>query len=124
MANNTSSNDKYFFRNEQLPDTANVPRDITWAISEGTGGAPSGGTEGDSSYVGEITVNEKTGEMEWQPSVTPPSSPELTQCPTPIITGLVNQKVVQNKEGVARTNVTLSVQCIDGVEYEVMVTAA
>ena len=122
---NTSSNDKYFFRNEGLSEATNVPRDVTWAISEDTGGPPSGDTRGDSSYVGEIIFNEKTGQEEWQPSTSPINNdPGLTQCPTPIIKEVVNQRVAQNEEGVARTSVTLAVQCIDDVEYEVVVTPA
>lgn len=125
MANNTSSNDKYFFRNEGLTEATNVPRDVTWAISEGPGAMPSGGSEGDSSYVGEIVFNEKTGEEEWQPAVgMAPGTPGLVQCPTPIITEVVTQRVSQNEEGIARTSVVLAVNCIDDVEYEVVVTPA
>lgn len=120
--NNTASNDKYFFRNETLPASANVPRDVTWALVEGPY-APDSGAGGDSSYVGEIIFNEKTGKEEWQPVEGSAPSVERTQCPTPIITGIVSQKVVQNAEGVARTNIVLAVNCIDDVEYEVMVTA-
>jgi len=125
MANNISSNDKYFFRNEGLPDSANVPRDITWAITEDTGFTTGTVSEGDSSYVGQITFDEKFTDEEWQPSTGPIDSDQgLTQCPTPIIKNVVSQRVAQNAEGVARTSVTLAVQCIDNVEYEVMVTPA
>lgn len=124
MATNdsTARNDKYFFRNETLAPATDVPRDVTWALSEGSG-IPETEVEADSSYVGEIIFNEKTGKEEWQPSE-PPSEPGLVQCPTPVITSLVSQQVVQNAEGVARTNVVLAVNCLDNVEYEVVVTAA
>ena len=120
MANNTTNSDKYFFRNETLPSNTDLPRDVTWAVIEDPGTPPQ---ETSSSYVGDIIFNEKTGQEEWQPGQSP-TVPGRVKAPTPIITGVVNQKVVQNSEGVARTNVTLAVNCIDGVEYEVVVTAA
>lgn len=123
MAQNKSAdNDRFFFRNEGLPSTTNVPRDLTWALEEGSGvdtSTPTGG----SSYVGEVTYNEKTGKEEWQPydpGSTP--EPELSQLPTPFIKEVLSQRVTQNAEGITKTSATLSVICVDGVEYEVMVT--
>lgn len=126
MANNSKAadNDRFFFRNENLEETTNVPRDMTWALSEGSGvdtSAPSGG----SSYVGEIIYNEKTGNEEWQPyndTIPTIDDEELRQIPTPYISEILSQKVSQNSEGVAKTSVTLAVICVDSVEYEVMVT--
>lgn len=124
--NKAADNDRFFFRNEGLEGTTNVPRDMTWALSEGTGvdtDTPSGG----SSYVGEIVYNEKTGKEEWQPyedTIGRSEDTDLRQIPTPYISDILAQKIYQNAEGVARTSVTLSVICIDSVEYEVVVTPA
>lgn len=122
--NRSADNDRFFFRNEGLPSTANVPRDMTWALIEENGvdtSTPGGG----SSYVGEVIYNEKTGEEQWQPhNPVPIPDPGVPQLPTPFIREVLSQRVSQNSEGAARTSVFFAVICVDNVEYEVMVTPA
>lgn len=115
-----ANNDKYFFRSDRLSPQTDLPRGVTWAIEDDGSDSRGGGGGGSSSYVSEITY-ENSGNVEWQPGNSN-DKPELTQCPTPIISGVISQIVAQNSEGIAKTSVYLSVECIDDVEYEVVVT--
>lgn len=119
------TNDKALFRNTRLPASSspNVPQALRWALGEGD--YITGGVGGGKSTVGSIIFTEDyirdPGENNGKDGPEIPATPRV---PTPIITGVYSEEVYQTLEGLSKSDVFISVNGMEGVEYEVVVTKA
>lgn len=119
------TNDKILFRQDRFPleQAETLPPDLMWSVGEPE--YITGGVGGGQSTVSTIVfagggVNSET----WNEQ--DPVGPEIAEkptVPTPTIVGVTSTEVKQTVEGLSKADVFIGVDGMDGVEYEVMVTA-
>lgn len=90
----------------------------------GEGEYITGGVGGGKSTLGSIVfsdghIRDAGVEIDGGPEIA-----DIPQVPTPTIIGVASQEVYQTLEGYSKADVFISVDGMDGVEYEVVVTKA
>lgn len=120
------TNDKILFRQTRLPvdSSPNLPADLRWAIGEGAEFIE-GGFGGGQSTIGSITF--APGGTNWDDDDDYDPNPDAEvkpTVPTPVIRGVAESNVYQTLEGMSKADVWISVDGMDGVEYEVVVSHA
>lgn len=119
------TNDKILFRQTRYPlsQAPTLPEGLRWAIGDGE--YISGGVGGGKSVVGSIIISETDDPVTYDPDTfipAPPGSPDKPRVPTPTIVGIESMEVTQTKEGVSKVDAYISVDGMEGVEYEVVVS--
>lgn len=117
------TNDKILFRQTRFPaeQAPTLPPDLLWAV--GQGDWITGGVGGGKSKVGEIIFAD---DQPYIPHEDPPGpgEQEIPTVPTPRINGVSSSNVYQTPEGVSKADVFISVDGMEGVEYEVVVSTS
>lgn len=117
------TNDKALFRSTRLPasSSATVPQALRWAMGEGE--YITGGVGGGKSTLGSIVFSDG-GFTDFDGDDVGPEIADTPKVPTPRIIGVASEEVYQTLEGYSKADVFISVDGMDGVEYEVVVTKA
>lgn len=115
------TNDKILFRQTRFPaeQAPTLPPDLLWAV--GDADYITGGVGGGKSKVGGIIFADNLGVLPNDETYGPGES-QIPTVPTPRITGIASSNVYQTPEGVSKADVFISVDGMDGVEYEVVVS--
>lgn len=119
------TNDKILFRKTRFPveQSPNLPADLRWAIGEGE--YITGGVGGGKSTVGSIIFADDATSIPVGDTPTyGPDEVRQPRVPTPTIEGIASSTVYQTVEGVSKADIFIMVNGMEGVEYEVVVTAA
>lgn len=116
------TDDKLLFRQARYPidQAATLPEDLRWALGEPE--FITGGVGGGKSTLGSIVFSPTPVTPEDNPSG--PEEGGIPRVPTPIIKGVASSNVYQTMEGVSKADVFISVEGMEGVEYEVVVSAS
>lgn len=90
----------------------------------GEGEYITGGVGGGKSTLGSIVFSDGSIGDAGGDIVGGPEIADTPKVPTPTIIGVASQEVYQTLEGYSKADVFISVDGMDGVEYEVVVTKA
>lgn len=117
------TDDKLLFRQTRYPmdQAATLPPDLQWALGEPE--YITGGVGGGKSTLGSITFSDSPTPYEEDNPASEPGEPQIPRVPTPIINGVASSEVYQTMEGVSKADVHISVEGMEGVEYEVVVSS-
>lgn len=117
------THDKALFRSTRYHPSAspNLPSDLRWAVGE-YDDYIEGGFGGGQSTIGSIVFAPGSSVGGSEPSI--PEDTGKPKVPTPKIRGIASSHVHQTMEGVSKADVWITVEGLDGVEYEVVISGA